>query len=261
MSSMAAPDELQENAPALSHAAQESASAVEGMKADSEVDSAREKLAAAAETTAPKKALFWSAALNPVADAGTVAEPDQSHVPPVLRSLHKCDACGFPVSAGRVLCVECEEKKWRGQLRLATPRRGATPGPGASATVAKPEVRAFAAGAQSGAASATAPARQSLSAAVVTPGRDATPLTAVKSERSKEVSGLPVVALSTSNTAAGGLVPATDALENRSPVSAPEFVFSAGLQPSQSWLAANKYIVGVILLVGAAGAAAFFLLH
>jgi hypothetical protein len=86
-------------------------------------------------------------------------------------------------------------------------------------------------------------------------------LTAVKSERSKEVSGLPVVALSTSNTAAGGLVPATDALENRSPVSAPEFVFSAGLQPSQSWLAANKYIVGVILLVGAAGAAAFFLLH
>jgi hypothetical protein len=259
-SSMAAPDELRENLPAVSHVEQESASAVESGGTASAVDSARAELAAAAETTTSKKALFWSAALNPAADAGTVAEPDQSHVPPVLRSLHKCDACGFPVSAGRVLCVECEEKKWRGQLRLATPRRGATTGAGASGAGAKPEVRVFAAAAQSGAASAAAPARIA-SGTVAAVGRDAVTPTLIKSERDKESSSQPIVAASSSNTVAGGLEPATSALENRSPVSAPEFVFSAGLQPSQSWLAANKYIVGVILLVATAGAVAFFLLR
>ena len=259
-SSMAAPDELRENLPAVSHVEQESASAVESGGTASAVDSARAELAAAAETTTPKKALFWSAALNPAADAGTVAEPDQSHVPPVLRSLHKCDACGFPVSAGRVLCVECEEKKWRGQLRLATPRRGATTGAGASGAGAKPEVRVFAAAAQSGAASAAAPARIA-SGTVAAVGRDAVTPTLIKSERDKGSSSQPIVAASSSIRAGGGLEPARSALENRSPVSAPEFVFSAGLQPSQSWLAANKYIVGVILLVATAGAVAFFLLR
>jgi|1186.fasta_scaffold02267_2 hypothetical protein len=64
----------------------------------------------------PKKPLFWSAAASASeAPAGSVV--DQSHVPPVLRGLRKCEACGFPISPGRVLCVECEEKKWRGQLR------------------------------------------------------------------------------------------------------------------------------------------------
>ena len=87
---------------------------------------------AAAQIPVPaKKPLFWSAALNPAVDAGKSEEQDQSHVPPVLRSLHKCDACGFPVSAGRALCVECEEKKWRGQLR--------TPKPASKAEASKPE--------------------------------------------------------------------------------------------------------------------------
>lgn len=62
-----------------------------------------------------KKQLFWSAA-SAGAESGQ-AEADLSHVPPVLRGLRKCEACGFPVSAGRALCVECEEKKWRGQLK------------------------------------------------------------------------------------------------------------------------------------------------
>ncbi len=69
----------------------------------------------ASETVPVKKQLFWSAA-SAGAEGGT-AEADQSHVPPVLRGLRKCEACGFPVSAGRTLCVECEEKKWRGQLK------------------------------------------------------------------------------------------------------------------------------------------------
>jgi hypothetical protein len=62
-----------------------------------------------------KKPLFWSAA-TAGADGGKT-ETDQSHVPPILRGLKKCEACGFPVSAGRSLCVECEEKRWKGQLK------------------------------------------------------------------------------------------------------------------------------------------------
>ena len=259
---IAAPEALDAKIATLAHEARESATAVEKVIGVApEVVPAQAEPAVTAEIAAAKKPLFWSAALNPAVDAGTVTEPDQSHVPPVLRSLHKCEACGFPVSAGRVLCVECEEKKWRGQLRLATPRRGTTPGVAASSAAAKP--KAFAAGAQSGAASAPAPAKQSASIAVAPSSRDATALTAVKSERGKEDASQPVVAASVSNTPAGEarLAPAASGLENQSAVAAPDFVLSAGLGPSQSWLAANKYIVGVLLLVAAAAAAAFFLLH
>jgi len=248
--------------PALSQETQEVPAVVENAAAAPEVAPPQVEPAPAAEMAPPKKLLFWSAAMNPAADAGTVAEPDQSHVPPVLRSLHKCEACGFPVSAGRVLCVECEEKKWRGQLRLATPRRDTTPRAGASAAPAKAEVKAFAAGAQSGAASATAPARIA-SATTATLGRDAAALTAVKSVGVKEnaVQSLGAApALNAPASEAGG-ESAAAALQNPSPVSAPEFVLSAGLEPSQSWLAANKYIVGVLLLVAAAAATAFFLLR
>jgi GAF domain-containing protein len=41
---------------------------------------------------------------------------DPGNVPPVLRKLRKCEDCGFPISAGRILCLECEDKKWREQL-------------------------------------------------------------------------------------------------------------------------------------------------
>jgi hypothetical protein len=256
---IAAPTELKAKIPALSHEVQESAPLVaNSIAVAAEVVPAQAELNPAAEIAAPKKPLFWSVALAPAADAGAVAEPDQSHVPPVLRSLHKCEACGFPVSAGRVLCVECEEKKWRGQLRLASPRRGATPGTTRVAAAAKPEVKAFAAGAQSGAASATAPAKIA-PATVATLGRDAAALTTVKSAPGTSQA---VVAESASNTRGDhAKFESSAALERQSPLPAREFVFSAGLEPSQSWLAANKYIVGVILLVGAAGAAAFFLLR
>src|SRR5207302_1656588 len=65
---------------------------------------------------ATKKPLFWSAAIQTPAGAtraDQAAEPIV--VPPVLRNLQKCQACGFPVSQGRTFCVECEEKEWRGQ--------------------------------------------------------------------------------------------------------------------------------------------------
>jgi len=221
---IAAPDELKAEVPALSREAQPEKAAV----AAAAVPRLQAEPVPAVEAAPAKKPLFWSAAMSSAADADQVAEPDQSHVPPVLRSLHKCEACGFPVSSGRVLCVECEEKKWRGQLKIAPAarRQGAMQGPAAVAEVFKAEAKAFAAGAQSAAASAPAPARENVSPAVATSILDAVPLPAARS---------------------------ADA--------APEFILSAGLPPSQSWLAANKYVVGVILLVAAAAAAAFFLLR
>jgi hypothetical protein len=62
----------------------------------------------------PKKPLFWSAATH--SSENRVPAPDAAtSVPPVLRNLHKCKACDFPVSEGRIFCVECEDKQWRGQ--------------------------------------------------------------------------------------------------------------------------------------------------
>jgi hypothetical protein len=53
---------------------------------------------------------------------------------------------------------------------------------------------------------------------------------------------------------------ASDLLAPTSEAQSPEFVLSAGLQPSQSWFSANKYVLIVVLVVGLA-AAAFFVLR
>lgn len=85
----------------------------------------------------PPKPLFWSAA-----DASTnekPAESDLSHVPAVLRGLRKCEACGFPISETRTLCVECEEKRWRGQLKRPQPMpTGAIPRSDATKSAPQP---------------------------------------------------------------------------------------------------------------------------
>jgi hypothetical protein len=47
--------------------------------------------------------------------------------------------------------------------------------------------------------------------------------------------------------------------ETTSEMSSPDFVLSAGLDPSQSWLAANKYILGALLAVAATVAAILLL--
>jgi hypothetical protein len=99
---IAAPDELKAEVPALSREAQPEKAAV----AAAAVPRLQAEPVPAVEAAPAKKPLFWSAAMSSAADADQVAEPDQSHVPPVLRSLHKCEACGFPVSSGRVLCVD-----------------------------------------------------------------------------------------------------------------------------------------------------------
>ncbi len=65
---------------------------------------------------ASKSPLFWSSVIQGSASASRSNDVAESiPVPPELRNLQKCKACGFPVSQGRTFCVECEEKQWRGQ--------------------------------------------------------------------------------------------------------------------------------------------------
>lgn len=180
--------------------------------------------------------LFWSVPLNPAsADSQPLNQPDQSRVPPVLRNLHQCQACGFPVSAGRALCVECEEKKWRGQLKVtppATPRQTST-APRSSA--------------------ARATTRSSAPAAPLSPPRQApTALTGTPATKP------PVFPGAQQNDPFAREAVSEPAPETVSAPS-PDFVLSAGLAPSQSWFSRNKYILGAILVVAAVVAAIFLL--
>jgi hypothetical protein len=191
-----------------------------------------------------KKPVFWSAAAVSEGETPAGTEPDQSHVPPMLRGLRKCEACGFPISAGRVLCVECEEKKWRGQLR---PQLAARKPPTPVATIP-----------------ASKPAGSSFTAAAPSMAKD--PVSQM--ERTGEAA--PKLAVVPPGTAPGGLQPSeasnapaeTAALPEVAPAAtgAPEFVLSSGIEPSQSWFSANRYIVVVLVVIGIVGAA-FLLLR
>lgn len=48
----------------------------------------------------------------PAVPTGPVATP-ASLLPPSMQRIQKCSSCGFPVSEGRTLCVDCEEKNRR----------------------------------------------------------------------------------------------------------------------------------------------------
>jgi hypothetical protein len=158
---------------------------------------------------APMKELLWSAAETVAAEP--VVEPEQSHVSPVLRGMKTCQACGFPISEGRELCVGCEEKKWRGQLRPA----------GVPVQV---EPRAE-----------TAPIV--VEAQTVPPS---TPAEADEEQPADSEEGEKEV----------------ERVDDRGP----ELILSAAAEPHESWMGANKFVIGTLLIIGAAiAAAAYFL--
>jgi GAF domain-containing protein len=185
------------------------------------------------EAAPAKKPLLWSSALN-AAEAQKTNEADRSHVPAAFRNLSQCQACGFPISSGRVLCVECEEKKWRGQLKMP-----ATP------------VAPTAAGMGSGAAAAPAPALADPKPNLAKPNlRKPLPKAKLVTTTTKPAPAAPV-------SAQIAAIVAPTQPTTRSPLPPP--VFTAVLEPSQSWLARNKYMIGALLLVAAVVAAiAFF---
>jgi len=164
------------------------------------------------KTSPTTKPVLWSASSHAAPEMQKPAQADQSHVPPVLRNLHKCWACGFPVSEGRKLCVECEEKQWRGRLGVPVAAAVGKDVAVASATVVSSN-QALAAAAGAGAL----------------PGADVFPSGQIKSEKSPPASVVQAAA---------------DTAEVQS--AAP--VFTGGME-STSWLSANKYIVGALLVV------------
>ena len=127
-------------------------------------------------------------------------------VPPMLRNLRKCQACGFPVSQGRAFCVECEERQWRGQrLSQAAAAGSATP-------------------------------QKVISA----------PFKAAGTPTSSAASSSDILTLSNS---------ALPADVSGSRISVP---FSSSVE-SQSWFAANKYVLGALLVVAVVVAAIVWL--
>ena len=187
------------------------------------------------DVTAPKKPMLWSAAETNI-NTDRSADSDQSHVPPILRGLRKCEACGFPISGGRVLCVECEEKKWRGQLKKPQP----TPAGAISGSMDKPRALATAAPGQSAATFNAAPA---IKASATTAGDASVSEPVIEKIQTPIAPELP-----------GPQVPVATASASSN------FMFSAGLEKSPSWISANKYVVGALVLI-AVLISAFFMLR
>lgn len=180
------------------------------------------------EATAPKKPLFWSAALRTQANAAQTPEaPESIPAPPVLRNLQKCKACGFPVSQGRTYCVECEEKQWRTQ-RLPQSAAAAT----AVVSHAPPQEIE------------KKPAPQPAVRAVVdTPEILVIEIPATEIPAPKSFSST-----KTEEPAAA----TTEDISANAPAADNSTLFLSSAQPSESWLAANKYVLGALLLVAVA---------
>jgi GAF domain-containing protein len=207
---------------------------------------------APSEIVPTKKPTFWSAEPNPAGETGAAEEADRSHVPPGLRGLRKCEACRFPISAGRVLCVECEEKKWRGQLRVPSGGRARQAATASAAPAALPkEGRAFAA-AQTAAASGAASLPRGAS---VTAAGDTAPVAV------NEASAITVRPLAAVRGANPSALPEPLKPAEQTGKSSSDFVFSAGIATSQSWFLSNKYVIAAVLLVAAVAVTAVFLLR
>ncbi len=174
---------------------------------------------------APKslnRPLLWSIALDPIANPPS-SKAEQAQVPATLRTLRKCEACGFPVTPGRSLCVECEEKKWRGQLkpqssRTSTGASAAAAAPAPERSVAPPIVRE----------------RLQPSLRANAPAKPLQPASQAPATESKEEERQSSISSRAS--------------------SQPELVLSAAMEPSQSWLSAHKFVILAVLAAGAGAA-------
>lgn len=186
--------------------------------------------------------LLWSAAAVGAESAGAVSSEDQSNVPPVLRGLKKCEACGFPISGGRVLCVECEEKKWRGQLR----RVAGSPMP----TGQIPESIAHRADRQASTAAAGPVAMTAAPGTASVKSAEGAARTLAAGQRKSSGRETPAAASKTA--------PREPVESGETASGAP--LFGAGLVPSQSWLGRNKYVLGVLVAI-VAGIAGVLLLR
>lgn len=178
------------------------------------------------------KPLFWSAAARIRPDKKVSAAENTNAVPPALRNLQKCQACGFPVSQGRTFCVECEEKKWRGQ-RVS---------PASSAT----QVSSQAAASQSQSAPveimATSVAEKKVSPSISVAAQ-AQPVAGTELLASANPVVVPLSAASSQPPpeipTEGAAVPDLSA------------AFLSSALPTESWLSSNRYILLALVIVAA----------
>jgi hypothetical protein len=189
----------------------------EPTKAETQKSEQKTELEKSTPEPAPKKPLFWSAAMQTSPSASSADETAQVVVPPVLRNLQKCQACGFPVSQGRTFCVECEEKQWRGQQPRSPgkePARPETPPPSSAADGATPVAPP---------ASTPAPA---IPAQISVPS-----ISDIADPRAEAPTSVP------------------PSMPVDAPASDNSTLFLSSATAPESWLKANKYIVGALLIV------------
>lgn len=199
------------------------------------------------------KPLFWSAALQPQSSSAAAEPEKDTAVPAVLRNLTKCQACGFPVSQGRIFCVECEEKQWRGRnpAQVAIARSAETPRtqPAATAQI-QSAARERDCVARVIAEVPAASAKLAMAAAASVAGNMAIPVNRMESSI---VGGVGIAATITSSSE----TPSSE--EKSTLVAGASSTFLSSAVPTESWLAANKYILIVLLVVALAiGAVAVF---
>lgn len=180
---------------------------------------------------ATAKPMFWSATATAPAPNQPPGEAEPLPVPPVMRQLQKCQACGFPVSSGRILCVECENKK-SGKQPM---RPAAAEASGRIATAH--EAPQTTAAASSRATSLTNPNLSHAAAAIA------------------EIPH-PAANLESPAKLDGELVAGAKPKDTTAETSAP---FLSSALPSESWFARNKFIVGAMLLIAIVVAAIAYL--
>ncbi len=187
------------------------------------------------------KPLFWSAAMRAQGNSPVSENAEPMIVPPVLRKFPKCGACGFPVSPGRTFCVECEEKQWRGQ-RLPQPevessRDSRNDRLETQVPLAPSGAPELAASNMSVSVLASAPVGEVGSESVSPAPIVATP---------EQLSSAPIAAqplsAQTSETSACAVSKAEIASDDSTP-------FLSSAVQSESWFAANKYVLASLFVV------------
>jgi hypothetical protein len=208
---------------------------------------------------APRKPLFWSAAMSAQSGGPPKPSPETIAVPPVLRNLQKCQACGFPVSQGRAFCVECEERQWRGQ-RLPHPAISAQKPPShppqTDVRQASPSSYTKGTFIQDSAIQDSASNRVSLSSqALKTASAIAEPEAAPLATPAVASASSPALTpLSTEPAAAEKPAPPQPASSSSDMFAAPppadtSAPFLSSALQSESWFASNKYVLGALLVV------------
>ena len=201
-----------------------------------------------ASPVAPKT-LFWSAAMRADRNGQVKDGIATIAVPPVLRNLQKCQACGFPVSQGRAFCVECEEKHWRGQRPAQSPstqkpNQLSSADPGKSASVVKQGT--FIRDSPSDRSSIPTPAAANSKLAGSVPKPQVTePQVTETALESTPITGTTVeapIATRTPTALSPSVSPADVLPSDVAP-------FLSGVLQSESWFATNKYILGALLVV------------